>query len=82
MKKILFTTLILCLSLSTVYAQEKDKKEEEKVKLNMKVKDGAEPDIYIDGKKFEFSIDLIDPDKIATMNVIKGQEAITKYWPP
>ena len=82
MKKILFTALILCLSMSTIYAQDKDKKDEDKVKLNMKVKDGAHPDVYIDGKKFEFSVDLIDPDRIATMNVIKGQEAMTKYDAP
>lgn len=82
MKKILITTLLLVFSLSITHAQEKKVKEEQEVKLNVKVKDGAEPDVYVDGKKFEFSVDLIDPDKIATVNVMKGDEAMEIYNAP
>lgn len=81
MKKILFTFLVL-LVIPAFQAQEKDNIEENKSTLNLKLKDGAQPDIYVDGKKFEFSIHLIDANQIAKMNVIKGKEAIEKYNSP
>ena len=82
MKKILVTGLILLFSITLTHAQEKDKPNANKTKLNWKFKDGAHPDIYVDGKKFEFSIDLLDTDRIATMNVLKGKEAIEAYNAP
>ena len=82
MKKILVTGLILLFSITLTQGQEKDKPKENKTKLNMKFKEGTQPDVYVDGKKFEFSIDLLDTDRIATMNVLKGKEALEVYNAP
>ena len=47
--------------------------------LQVELKD-ARPDVYIDGKKYDYSIyKLLDQNKIATVNVLKGDEAIEKY---
>ena len=48
----------------------------------MKAKEGAEPDIYVDGKKFDFSMDLIDNKMIASVSVIKGDKALEEYNAP
>ncbi|WP_405606511.1 TonB-dependent receptor plug domain-containing protein [Polaribacter sp. Asnod1-A03] len=82
MKKILFTTIVLLFSISLIHAQESESKEVEKDKLYIELKDGANPDIYVDGKKFEFPIELIDQDKIKTIFVVKGEDAIAKYKAP
>ncbi|MEM6321991.1 MAG: hypothetical protein AAF960_30305, partial [Bacteroidota bacterium] len=37
------------------------------------------PDIYVDGKKFDFPLELLDKDKIESVNVIKGKKAIQEY---
>ncbi|WP_299122447.1 hypothetical protein [uncultured Winogradskyella sp.] len=88
MKKLILTACALLFSMSLIQAQEfklelKDSgKKEKKQKLHVKVKDGAEPDIYVDGKKFDFSLDLIDTDMIASVAVVKGDKAIKEYNAP
>jgi len=82
MKKLLFTTLVLLISITFTQAQNKEEKTEKEVNLKLEVKDGANPDVYVDGKKFDFPLHLLDPNKIATMSVIKGQEAIDVYNAP
>ena len=79
MKKLILTTCVLLLSMSLIQAQ--DKKEENQIKENIHlvIKDEANPDIYVDGKKFNFSMDLIDVNKIESVNVLKGEKAIKEY---
>lgn len=93
MKKIFTTTFLLLLSISIVNSQEKDTKKDiesssiqvKKVKddkIYIKVKNHKKPMIFIDGKKFDFSMDLIDQSKIASINILKGEEAIKNYNAP
>jgi hypothetical protein len=85
MKKLLFTTIVLLFSISLINAQETESKKkvkevkEVKEKLYVKLKDGAKPDVYLDGKKFDFPIELIDQNKIKTVFVIKGDQAKKEY---
>lgn len=61
-------------------AQEVEKKEKS---LQIKLKDARELVVYIDGKQYDADIvDLLDPDKIESVNVIKGEEARKKYNAP
>lgn len=82
MKTLILTACAVLLSISLIQAQEHA---EEKVeiakqeKLNIKLKDGAKPDIYVDGKKFDFPMDLLDVDRIESVNVIKGDKALKEY---
>lgn len=78
MKKLLFTVFLFMLSFSAVNAQDKEAKEN----IYIKVKDGKKPKVFVDGKKFDFPVELIDQSKIASINVIKGEEAIKKYDAP
>ncbi|NRD23921.1 hypothetical protein HNV10_11745 [Winogradskyella litoriviva] len=85
MKKIILTACAIFLSILLMQAQKNNeaKKDSSLVeKLHVKLKDGAKPDIYVDGKKFDFSIDLLDEDKIESVFVIKGEKAITEYNSP
>ena len=82
MKKLLFTTIVLLFSISLINAQKtgsKKKDKEVKEKLYVKLKDGAKPDIYVDGKKFDFPMELIDQNKIKAVFVIKGEKAKKEY---
>ncbi len=82
MKKIILTACTVLLSISLIQAQE-GKEEKGKIskpeKLNIKVKDGAKPDIYVDGEKFDFPMDILDPNRIESVNVIKGERATKEY---
>ncbi|WP_400079346.1 hypothetical protein [Winogradskyella sp. R77965] len=85
MKKLILTVCVLFVSMSLLQAQEftvEKKDNGKKEKLHVKVKEGAEPDIYVDGKKFDFSMDLIDNDMIASVAVVKGDKAIKEYNAP
>ena len=79
MKKIAFTIALVLFTISLTQAQ---KKEEKKEKIYVKLKDGVDPIIYVDGKKFDFPMELIDQRKIASVFVVKGKEAIKKYNAP
>ncbi|MCR9253224.1 MAG: hypothetical protein NXI20_22620 [bacterium] len=51
--------------------------------IKVELKDAPKPDIYIDGKKYDYSIfELLDQSKIASVNVIKDDDAINKYNAP
>ncbi|QXP54854.1 hypothetical protein H0I25_12240 [Cellulophaga sp. HaHa_2_95] len=85
MRKLILTACVLVCSISFVTAQEiniEKKDDQPKEKLHVKVKEGAEPDIYVDGKKFEFSMDLIDNEMIASVAVIKSDKALKEYNAP
>ena len=85
MKKIILMACTVFLSISLMQAQNNNetKKDSSLVeKLHVKLKDGAKPDIYVDGKKFDFSMDIIDTDMIESVFVIKGEKAIKEYNSP
>ncbi len=79
MKKILSTFCVTLLAISLLQGQENKENEEQNVNLHIDLKEGANPDIYVDGKKFDFPLELIDKDKIESINVIKGEKAIAEY---
>lgn len=73
MKQIALCFMLFCFSASPFLAQDK---------IHVELKD-AKPDIYIDGKKYGYEIyDLLDQDKIATVNVLKGEWAKAEYNAP
>lgn len=82
MKKIVVTLVLILLSVTFVQAQKKDKKEDVKKDIYVKLKDGKKPLIYVDGKKFDFPMELIDQSKIESVFVLKGKEAVKKYNAP
>ena len=74
MKNILFAILLLLACSTAIYAQETDTKKDKKAELNVVINEGENPDLYIDGIKYDAAIlELLDPDKIATINVTKGE---------
>jgi len=68
MRNLILTVFTLVLSLSVIQAQ--DKKEE----IQVRIKEGAKPDVYVDGKKFDFPLELIDKGKIESFNVISRDQ--------
>lgn len=78
------------LSASVVQGQKKEetKSSSEKKEKNLteaihvKFKEGIQPLVIVDGKKFDFPVDLIDSNKIATVSVVKGEVAKTLYNAP
>ena len=78
-KYIILALTALCLSFSSAIAQDKTVKKE----MTIQLKDGAEPDVYIDGIKYDHSIiSLLDPTKIKSMNVLRGEKAVEEYDAP
>ena len=82
MKKLLFAIIILFFSISVVQAQEKEEKKDSKEKIFVKLKKGENPTIYVNGKIFDFPMDLIDQSKITSVFVVKKQKALKKYNAP
>ena len=82
MKKLLFAVLVMFLSVFTVQAQKEEAKKETKDNIYVKIKDGTNPIIYVNGKVFDFPMELIDQTKIASVMVVKKQEALKKYNAP
>ncbi|RPD99152.1 hypothetical protein EGM88_03945 [Aureibaculum marinum] len=80
MKKLISTVFVVLLSISLIQAQEKKNKAKENIVV--KVKEGAKPDIYVDGKKFDFPMELLDNTRIESINVIKGDKALKEYNSP
>jgi len=85
MKTWIFIICMLCTPIFTM-AQQTTTTESKQKKANglfVKVKDQAQPDVYIDGKKYDADIiDLLDPNKIKSINIVKDETAIEKYNAP
>lgn len=82
MKYLILVTCALFLSIFTIQAQESQDLKENKSKqekLRIELKDGVKPEVYVDGVKFNFPIDLLDVDKIESVNVLKDDRAIKEY---
>lgn len=84
MKKTLLTLLSIFLIGTIGQAQDKSSNQKQvKESLSVHINKDLKPDVYIDGKKYDSDIiDLLDPDKIASMNVVKGAKAIEQYNAP
>ena len=85
MKKLLLTICTVFIAATIIHAQEGDKEigiNKKQEKLLIKVKEGVKPDIYVDGKKFDFPLDLLDQDKIESVEVIKEDKATKEYNAP
>ncbi len=83
MKKLISTFIPLCLIMAMTLAQQAKTEVDPKDKTQktvVEVKDGEKPDIYIDGKKYDRHIlDLLDPERIESVSVIKGEKAKEEY---
>jgi len=68
MKSVLILLLTYVLSASQILGQDQTESHDPK------------PDVYIDGTKYDYKIfNLLDPEKIASVKVLKGNEALEKY---
>lgn len=74
MKKITIT-LLLFLSILIVHAQE----ERQKISLKTELKDTENANVYVDGKKFDFSVKLLAKEAIASVTILKEPETIKEY---
>ncbi len=79
MKKIIFTTCVLLLSMAVVQAQDKKEADHLKENIHVVIKEDATPDIYVDGKKFDFPMELIDASKIESIHILNGEKAMEEY---
>ncbi len=83
MKRVLLTLSAAILFLSQSMAQQTNSITEPAKKeksTQIQLKDGAKPLVIIDGKEYDPEIlDLIDQDKIAKMEVFKGEEAMKRF---
>lgn len=78
MKQLLLTAFCLVFA-TALFAQDDTDSKNVDGDIHIEIKEGQEPDIYVDGKKFDFPIGLLDKNKIATVNVIKGEKALAEY---
>ena len=81
MKHLILSTIIVFSGLTFASAQ-KNEESQKSSNLKVKVKEDAQPDIYVDGKKFDFPMGILDQTKIASLEVIKGEQAIKEYNAP
>jgi ribosomal protein S8 len=79
MKKLTLTACTVLLSIFLIQAQEKNKENQIKENIHVKVKDNAKLDIYVDGKKFDFPMELLDKNRIESVNILKSEKAIKEY---
>jgi len=79
MKYIIITCLGVLLSFTSLQSQEYEKVKQKNTNIHIELKDGVEPDIYVDGKKFDFPIELLDKDIIESIEVVKGEKAMNDY---
>ena len=77
MKNIIATAFAIILSVSSIQAQKTENSKDEK--FYIKIKEEAKPDIYVDGKKFDFPVGMIDTNAIESVTVLKNQVALKKY---
>lgn len=84
MRNLSLTVCAMLLAVATIMAQEAEEKKEVNTKSEkfQFVAKSEKPDIYVDGKKFDFDMSLLDKDRIETLTAIKGKEATKKYNSP
>lgn len=85
MKNLILSILIVCFAITSQAQEIKIEKQnnEKKESLLIKVKEGQNPDVYIDGKKYDAEIlELLDQNKIESVKVIKDEQAKKEYNAP
>lgn len=73
MRNIQLLAFILITSFGSLQAQEI------KQQLNVALKENVDMKIIVDGKPFDYPLELINPDYIASIKILKGEEAMEKY---
>jgi len=80
MKKIQLILVLLAFSLTISSAQKNTEKEEKSTKISVKINEGENPILYIDGKKQDYYLlELLDQDKIMSVEIFKSEEATDEY---
>ena len=83
MKKILIIVCAVFITTSIVRAQDikiRSVDNQNQPKMIIGIKDSLNPDVYIDGEKYNQKIlSLIDPDKIESMRVVTDEKELKKY---
>ena len=81
MKNFNTTLLLIVLTVTTVWSQNEKSEDVKPEQIKIRLKDdGPPPDVYIDGKKYDYAIiELLDQDKIESIKVVKGEEAVKEY---
>ncbi|MBN2237491.1 MAG: hypothetical protein JW729_08015 [Bacteroidales bacterium] len=83
MKKLGIVFALICFAFLNTQAQENDttnKKVVAEKKVVIKANEKPKPLFYINGKQYDYEImELIDPSKIASVSVFKGEQAMKKY---
>ena len=79
MKKIVVMIRIVLFTIVASQVQAQKSEHRTKESLHVKIKDQAKLDIYVDGKKFDFPMELLDNSKIESVNVVKGERARKEY---
>ncbi|MBX2815657.1 MAG: hypothetical protein KTR24_06660 [Saprospiraceae bacterium] len=85
MKNALLVVVLLMMGLGSAVGQEKPETNEKhkEPKLSMLINNGVKPDLYIDGKAYDADVfDLLDFDKISSVDVLKDEMAMQKYNAP
>lgn len=85
MKKILLLCFLIGITviLQAQVVKVESKNDNKKEKIIIKVKEGKQPDVYIDGKKYDPEIlEILDQDKIESISVIKEEKALKEYNAP
>jgi hypothetical protein len=83
MKKLTFSIILLLFTIISIQAQKFEvKTKDNEQKIYIKAKDSIKLTIYVDGKIFDFPIDLIDQNRIESVSVLKGHESSKKYNEP
>ena len=86
MKLFLIIMCAVFLSTSALHAQNiklKSTNNPSQDNLKIALKDSLHPDIYVDGIKYDYKIvDLLDPSKIQSINVLKDEKSLKEYEAP
>jgi len=84
--KSIFLVIPLCFLITTLGTAQEIKiksKNGTQESISLRGNVGPKPDVYIDGKKYDHEIfELLDADKIESIEIIKGTEALSKYKTP
>ena len=76
MKNLFFTICVLLLSLTFSFAQETPQE------IGIALKESSNMKIFVDGKEFDFPLELIKEEHLASVEIVKGEMAINKYNAP
>jgi len=76
MKNLFFTICVLLSSLTFSFAQKTDQE------IGIALKENSNMKIFVDGKEFDFPLELIKEEHLASVEIVKGEIANKKYNAP